>query len=339
MTVEHSDKPPIAWGILGCARIARSGLIPGIVGSHRGELRALASRDGSTARAWANEFGIPKAYEGYEALLADPDIRAVYIPLPNELHLPWVERAAEAGKHVLCEKPLARDAEEARRMVEFCRERGVLLVEAFMWRHQPRVAELLRLTRRGVIGELRLIRSAFSFPIDTGDWRLEADRGGGALWDVGCYGVNTARLFAGAEPIAVQAMMRPWSTGVDMSLVANLEFPSGLLATIDCSFEQPFRCEYELVGSKGAILAPGAYLSAGRDVAELRGPDEGEPIRELVFDNRNQYAAMVDSFNRAIDEGSIEPPDPSENGLAQMRALDAVLASARRGEKIRLDGN
>jgi predicted dehydrogenase len=178
----------LRWGILGCARITRRGLVPGIRGSGTGELHALASRDPATARAWAAEFGVPRVHASYRALLEDPEIDAVYIPLPNELHRPWVMAAADAGKHVLCEKPLALDAREAGSMVQHCGSRGIVLMEAFMWRHQPRTRELRRLVRDGAIGDLRLIRSSFSFPIAAGDWRLDPARGGGALWDVGATG-------------------------------------------------------------------------------------------------------------------------------------------------------
>jgi predicted dehydrogenase len=315
----------LRWGILGCARITRRGLIPGIRGSARGTLAALASRDGATARAWAEEFGIPRAYGSYQDLVDDPDVQAVYIPLPNELHRPWVYAAADAGKHVLCEKPLALDAAEAGAIIAHCRARGVTLMEAFMWRHQPRTAALRRLVAEGTIGDLRLVRSSFSFPIDPGDWRLDPARGGGALWDVGCYGVSTARLFAGGEPRAVRALARFGPTGVDLSLTAELAFDGGVLAAIDCSFEQPFRCTYELVGTLGSLEVPDAYLPPARPLARLVGPDGP---RELTFDGRDQYAAMVDAFARAVaDDGRL--PDPAEDGLAQMRALDAILATAR----------
>ena len=200
----------LRWGILGCARISRRGLIPGIQASKTGRLAALASRNPDAARAWCDEFKIPKSHGSYQALLDDPEIDAVYLPLPNELHKPWVIAAADAGKHVLCEKPLAINAVEAQEMVEYCRSRGVLLMEAFMWRHQPRSSELKARVAAGLIGDLRLVRSSFSFPIDPGDWRLDPARGGGALWDVGCYGVNTARFFTDAEPASVRARATLW---------------------------------------------------------------------------------------------------------------------------------
>jgi xylose dehydrogenase (NAD/NADP) len=322
-----STTTPLRWGIIGCARITRRGLIPGIQQSRSGTLQALASRDGALARAWAAEFGVPDSYGSYEELLADPAIDAVYVPLPNELHRPFVIAAADAGKHVLCEKPLALNAGEAEEMVAHCRRRGVVLMEAFMWRHQPRTAEIRRLVAEGAIGELRLVRSSFSFPIEPGDWRLDRERGGGALWDVGCYGLSAARLFSGEEPSAIKALSRNGPTGVDLTLTATLGFPSGVLAVIDCSFEQPFRCVYELVGTKGAIEAPLAYLPPASPTARLIAPD-GSLVRELSFDGRSQYAAMVDAFARAVANGGALP-DPAEDGLAQMRGLDAILAAAR----------
>ena len=326
----------LSWGILGCARITRRGLIPGIAASNSGSLVALASRDLATARAWAKEFAIPKAYGSYEDLLDDPAIEAVYIPLPNELHKPWVFAAAEAGKQVLCEKPLALDASEAAEMVAHCRKRHVLLMEAFMWRHQPRSLEVLELVRSGAIGELRLIRSSFSFPIGPGDWRLDPTRGGGALFDVGCYGVNMARLFAASEPTKAFAIAHFGDTGVDLSLIAQLEFPGRVLATIDCSFEQPFRCLYELVGSRGVIEVPDAYLPPAdrKPIARLRtigsGPDltgGANNVRSLEFEPVNQYAAMVDTFAESVGEAS--PIQPAEDGLAQMQVLDRLIAAAR----------
>jgi D-xylose 1-dehydrogenase (NADP+, D-xylono-1,5-lactone-forming) len=325
----------LSWGILGCARITRRGLIPGIAASQSGSLVALASRDLATARAWTKEFNIPKAYGSYQEVLDDPAIDAVYIPFPNELHKPWVHAAADAGKQVLCEKPLALNAGEAVAMVEHCRNKGVLLMEAFMWRHQPRTLELRKLVQSGAIGELRLIRSSFSFPMGPGDWRLDPARGGGALFDVGCYGVSTARLFAASEPVRASAMAHKGETGVDLSLTAQLEFPEGVLATIDCSFEQPFRCSYELVGSRGVIDVPDAYLppAAGKPVALLRtiasGSDSSsgaDQIRTLEFDAVNQFAAMVDSFAHSVHTGRLV--EPAEDGLAQMRVLDQLTAAA-----------
>lgn len=315
----------LRWGILGCARISRRGLIPGIQGSMSNSLAAIASRNLATAQEWAAEFSIPRAFGRYEELIASPDIDAVYIPLPNELHKPWVFAAADAGKAILCEKPLALDVSEASEMVDYCRAKGVLLMEAFMWRHQPRTRALFEKVRGGDIGELRLVRSSFSFPIDLSDWRLDPTRGGGALWDVGCYGVSTVRLFAGAEPDAVRSVARFSDRGVDLSLTAEFKFPNGVIGLIDCSFEQPFRCAYELVGSTGIIEVPDAYLPPEFPVARLRTEDGTE---ELVFEGGNQYTSMVDAFANDIRNGR-GLSHPSEDGLAQMIALEAVLLAAK----------
>jgi predicted dehydrogenase len=332
-----TDGPSLRWGILGCARIARRGLIPGIAGSSTGNLLALASRDQATSAAWAAEYAVPKAYGSYQALLADPEIDAVYIPLPNELHKPWVLAAADFGKHVLCEKPLALDSGEASAMVERCQSRGVILMEAFMWRHQPRTLSVLQLVREGAIGELRLIRSSFSFPIAPNDWRLDHRRGGGALWDVGCYGVSAARFFTGLEPARFHAFARFGGTGVDLDVTALLEFPSGVLASIDCSFEQPFRCHIELAGTLGKIDVPLAYLPAGgsKPMATLTrivsGPNADSQPQEpqlLEFDPSDQYAAMVDLFARSVSAGKLI--EPGEDGLSQMIALEQILTAARR---------
>jgi predicted dehydrogenase len=333
---------PIRWGILGCARIARRGLIHGIRASQSGTLLAIASRSLDSARKWAVEFGVPKAFGSYEELLRDPEIDALYLPLPNELHKPWVLAAADAGKHVLCEKPLALDATEARAMVDHCRRRGVILMEAFMWRHQDRTRKLHELVTSGVIGELRLVRSSFSFPIDPGDWRLDPARGGGALWDVGCYGVSTARLFAGNEPVATTAFAHFGKTGVDLTLAPALQFAGGLLATIDCSFEQPFRCAYELVGTRGVIDVPDAYLppADGKPAARIRtigaasdSGAEGDSATVMEFDPINQYGAMVDCFARSVQAGRLV--DHAEDGLAQMQVLDALLNAARTAKPAR----
>jgi D-xylose 1-dehydrogenase (NADP+, D-xylono-1,5-lactone-forming) len=332
---ELSGIPKLRCGILGCARIARRGLIPGIQGSTSGSLQALASRDLTTARAWAEEFAVPKAYGSYRELVHDSEIDAIYIPLPNELHKPWVLAAADAGKHVLCEKPLALDAREAAEIVGYCRDRGVILMEAFMWRHQPRSLRLRTLVSEGAIGRLRLIRSSFSFPIESGDWRLDPARGGGALWDVGCYGVSTARFFAGSEPTSWQSIAHRGETAVDLTLTALLEFANGILATIDCSFEQPFRCTYELVGTQGVIEVPDAYLppATGKALARLRTigavSDAGagaDQVETLEFDQADQYAAMVDAFAQTTKAGRLI--DPAEDGLAQMAVLDRLRGAA-----------
>lgn len=322
-----SSVAKLRWAILGCARISRRGLIPGILQSHTGTLDLLTSRRIEAAREWASEFSIPRVAGSYEAALADPKIDCVYIPLANEEHAPYVKLAAEAGKHILCEKPLALNAEEAREMADYCRSQGVILMEAFMWRHQPRTKSLHQEIRDGRIGDLRLIRSSFSFPIDMTDWRLDPARGAGGLWDVGCYGVSTVRLFAGAEPSEISGRARFTDRGVDVSLTASMKFPNGVLGEIDCSFEQPFRCVYEVVGTKGFVEVPMAYLPSETPVARFYDTD-GLLVEEKNYDGRNQYACMVDAFAQGVRDGKL--PAPAEDGLNQMIALDAILHACRK---------
>lgn len=323
-----SDSQPqkLRWAILGCARISRRGLIPGIQESHSGTLSLLASRRLEAAQEWATEFNIPRITGSYEAAIADPNIDCVYIPLANEEHAPFVKLAADAGKHILCEKPLALNADEARHMVAYCRDKGVILMEAFMWRHQPRVQSLLQSVRSGRIGDLKLVRSSFSFPIDMNDWRLDPTRGGGALWDIGCYSVSTIRLFSGSEPIEIRGRARFSDRGVDLSMGASMLCANGVLGVFDCSFELPFRMVYELVGTQGSIEVPIAYLPPEKPLARFFDID-GNLVEEKTYDGRNQYACMVDAFAASVAAGKLLAP--SEDGLGQMIALDQVLNACR----------
>lgn len=308
-----SHPTPLRWGILGCARVARWQVAPAFREVRLGTLRAIAGRDPATTRRVAKELRIPVAHESYRALLDDPEIDAVYIPLVNDLHHPWTLEAVNAGKHVLCEKPFALDAGQAREMVERGRSRGLIVREGFMWRHQPRTLEVLRLVRDGAIGELRLIRASFSFPLADDPWRLKPEHGGGALSDVGCYVVNAARLFAEGEPVEVRSIAKFGPTGVNLSLTAVLRFPGDVLALIDASYEQPLRNVCELVGRLGSIEIPDAFVPPKRPVAYLNRDGKS---RKLRFGRANQYAAMFDDFARAVaDAGrgrvSSEPLVPS----------------------------
>lgn len=259
--------------------------------------------------------------------MADSVIDAVYIPLPNELHRPWVEAAADAGNHVLCEKPLALNTAEARAMVEHCRDRGVVLMEALMWRPHPRATEPRAILAEGRLGELRLVPASFSFPIEADDWRLDPARGGGALWDVGCYGIDAARFFTGGEPTRFQASAKWSEGGVDLGLTTALEFPGGVLASVDCAFDQPDRCSLELVGSEATLEIPNAFIPSPTEPALAFLKEQSGFSHTIDFPAVNQYAAMVDAFARSVSAGRLV--EGGENGLATMEALDAVLASAK----------
>jgi len=317
---------PLNFGILGCARIVRRSIVAGFGETSAARLSAIASRDGTMATAWAAEFGIPRAYDSYAALVADPDIDAVYIPLPNELHREWALAAAAAGKHVLCEKPLGLDADDAQMIVEGCRRHNVVLMEAFMWRHHPRVAHARRMLAEGRLGELRLVKMDFSYDIERADWRLDPQRGGGALWDIGCYGVNAARLFTAAEPLEVFARAHRYSTGVDMTMGMSLRFPGDVLALLDCSFECPTRNRIELVGTLGSLEFPEGVLPPIESQLIFR---HAEGVEIIEFPAADQYALQLESFCAAVAAGKLS--DPAEDGLANMRVLDAIKLAAQGG--------
>lgn len=314
---------PLNFGILGCARIVRRAVAAALAATPAAQLAAIASRDQQTAHAWADEYRIPTVHDSYQALIADPAIDAVYIPLPNELHKPWVLAAAAAGKHVLCEKPLALNAAEAQEMVDACRRHGVILFEAFMWRHQARVAHARKILAGGQLGELRLVKMDFSFDIDRTDWRLDPRRGGGAIFDLGCYGINAARLFTGAEPVEVQARARKYQTGVDMTLSMLLTFPHDVVALLDCSFECPYRNRIEIVGTAGAIELPEGVLPSPETELILR---HGEAVDTIRFPASNQYVGEIECFCASVAAGRLL--DPAEDGLANMQVIDAVRRAA-----------
>ena len=318
----------IGFGILGCGRITRRGLIPGILQSPAAELVALASLRPGVAEKLARECGAARSYDSYAAVLDDSAVAAVYIPSTGESHREWTLRAAQAGKHVLCEKSLALNVAQAEEMAAACRDARVILQEAFMWRHHPRTKRVKELLGAEAIGDLRLLCAHFSFDIDPGDWRLDPTRGGGAVWDIGCYGVNASRHFVGLEPCTIHARARFNSAGADTTMQIALEFPNGVLANVDCSFESPFRCEVELVGTRGSIILPDTFLPPPAARLLVRNGTAPEAVAETtVFPEANQYAAQVTDFCASIAAGKLLAP--AEDGLANMRVLETALSQAK----------
>ncbi|MGH2351779.1 MAG: Gfo/Idh/MocA family protein [Chloroflexota bacterium] len=343
---------PLRWGILSTARIARQRFIPGVRAGAEGEVAAIASRDGAKAQQAAAELGIPRAHGSYEALLADPDVDAVYIGLPNGLHPEWTVKAAEAGKHVLCEKPVARRAVDAERMAGACRRAGVLLMEAFMYRLHPQHARVLELVRQGAIGTPVFVRASFCFNMDAGrrglgdgesnrlagqraagDVRLQAELEGGALMDVGCYAVNAARYVFGAEPVEVSAQQRvDPAFGVDTAFAGVLRFPGERLALIDGSFDAAGPQRYEVGGSGGLVLVERAFLP-GEAPAQIHVTAGGQRRTEEI-PAADQYALEADHFARSVRAGQLLPP--AEDGVAQARVIEALYRSADTGQAVRL---
>lgn len=320
----------IRWGVLGTARHAANTWIPGAQAAASGEVAAVASRDAGKAQQFAAKHGIPTAYGGYEALLAADDIDAVYIPLPNSLHKAWAIKAAQAGKHVMCEKPLGLDAAEAEAMTAAFRAANRKLVEAFQWRHHPQGTRMRELVQSGVIGELRMIDAGFSFPLTRdNDVRWKADLGGGALYDVGCYPIAFARFITGQEPLTVTAHAEWAATGVDKLVVATLAFPGEVLAHINCGFVLPLRRYYTVVGADGILTANRTYNPLGDRPAQIvrQGADR-EPVETYDLGAHNSYTLMIEEFNRALIDDR-EPLYPSEDAIKNMRVIDAIYKAVR----------
>jgi xylose dehydrogenase (NAD/NADP) len=318
------------WGILGAARINRS-IIPALRAADGHVLEAVASRDGEKATAYAAEWTIPRAHGSYEALLADGGIDAVYIPLPNHLHAEWTIRAAQAGKHVLCEKPLALTLDEVDRIVAAAAAAHVHVAVAFMYRHHPQTLAVRELVAGGAIGTLRFIRGCFSFTLDRpGDVRFDPAKGGGALWDVGCYPVSYARTIVGAEPDTIQATTVMGPTGVDMSVGALLRFPGNVIALVDASFIAPFRTELEVVGSTGAIRVTHPFKPGEREnVLLIRGDETLEHAVEAPA----LYVSQFEDFGRAV-RGTQPPVVTLADSRCNTAALLAVLEAGRTGRAV-----
>ena len=278
----------------------------------------------------------------YDELLADPEIDAVYIPLPNHLHHPWTLKALSAGKHVLCEKPLACSAAQAREMAAAAQDSGRLLMEAFMYRFHPRSRRVKALVDAGELGMLRLVRSAFCFKMDPEIFqdgrnvRLKPEMGGGALLDVGCYSVSVARWLMAAEPIAVQAQAVYQPDGVDVHLVGSLRFSEGRLAVLEASFISALQQTYSVVGSDGALELPhDAFIPRENDACYTRRRQDEEIGERHIVRGADEYRLMVEHFAAAISGDRPLDYQP-EDSIANMRALDALAEAARTGNTVRM---
>jgi D-xylose 1-dehydrogenase (NADP+, D-xylono-1,5-lactone-forming) len=318
---------PLRWGVLSTANIGRRAVIPALQASPTNTVLAVSSRDAEAATAFAAETGAARAYGSYAELLADDDVQAVYVPLPNALHAEWTVRAIEAGKHVLCEKPLAESAAACLRMHAAADAAGVRLMEAFMYRHHPRTRHLLDLVHGGGLGEVSWIRASFSFAVrDPANVRLNAALAGGALMDVGCYGVDVARALAGHEPTVAQADAVWASSGVDETLVGSLRFAGGLVAQIACSLAAHRTETVEVVGSEGRLTVARAFLP-GTEACEIVVERDGRPPERIAFEGVDQYRLMVEGFERSVQSG--ETPALGQDGGRNLRAIEGLLASAR----------
>lgn len=319
----------IAWGLLSTARI-NARLVGAARQTDAADIVAVASRSDAAAQAFADAHGIPRAYGSYEALLTDPEIEAVYISLPNGMHVDWTVRALEAGKHVLCEKPLDRRPEQVARAFDVAERAGLVLSEAFMWRHSPQTARLRSLLYEGVIGELRLVRATFSFLLTREvDVRLDPALDGGALMDVGCYCVSGVRLVAGGEPLSVSAQTVTGPTGVDLRLTGLLRFEDDVLAAIDCGLDVPSRSGLEIAGSEGRLMVPDPWHAGQPQIVLERGGErevyEPEPA--------DSYRLELEDMCAAIG-GERAPLLGRDDALGQARAIDALYRAAADGASV-----
>lgn len=317
----------IRWGILSTAKIGTERVIPAMQQSRNGAVVAIASRDRERAQRAADALGIPRAHGSYEALLADPEIDAIYNPLPNSMHAEWSIRCAEAGLPVLCEKPLAVDAAEAEAMVVAFAKRDLLLAEGFMYRFHPRTLKALELVRGGAIGDLVLVTASFNVPLDLtdlGNIRLSRELAGGALMDIGCYCISVARLMTGEEPAQAHGVGRSGAASqVNELLGGVLDFPSGAVAIIDCSLRNQRVQSYDLRGTLGRIRVESAYVTQPDEetLIEMWGAD-GEYSRSSI-PPANSYTLMAEDFADALlhDRPPLYPPG---DGVANMRVIDML---------------
>jgi predicted dehydrogenase len=325
----------VKWGVLGVAKIATEKVIPAMQQGKVSEITAIASRDPAKARAAANKLGIAHAYGSYEDLLADAEIEAIYNPLPNELHVPWTLHALAAGKHVLCEKPIALDAEEARPLIDARNRSGKLVAEAFMVRFHPQWRRARELARDGSIGETRAIQTFFSYRLLDPDNLRNRPPGGGGLYDIGCYAILTARYIFGAEPTRVVATI-DWDPKFKTDRLASalLEFPGGRHLTFTVGTQSSAHQRVTIVGDAGRIevMIPfNALPDRPMEIAIDTGADlVGGGRRIEKFATCDQYTLQGDAFSRAIVDGA--PLEFGiEDAIANMRVIDALFRSAKSG--------
>ena len=328
-----TNEDPVRWGVLGCADIAVNKVIPGMHGSMLSQVVGIASRSEDRARSVARDLGIPKFYGAYQALLDDPEIEAVYIPLPNHLHTQWTIAAAAAGKHILCEKPLALTSADARVMVDACDQAGVKLMEAFMYRFHPMWGEVRRMIAHGVVGDLLAIQSWFSYKnVDPNDIRNIPEFGGGALMDIGCYPVNVARMLFDAEPTGVKGSIRRDEVfGTDVITSALLDF-GGRHANFTCSTQLEPEQKVHLVGTAGRMLIEVPFNIPPDYRARILVFSGGDPpvspgVEVHEVEPGDQYGLQADAFSRRIRDGGPVPTDP-QDAVANLEVMERIIADA-----------
>jgi xylose dehydrogenase (NAD/NADP) len=327
---------PIRWGILSTAAIAETAFIPSVRQARRGNLVAVASRDGARAREFAGRHDIPQTFDSYDAMLASDAIDAVYIPLPNSLHAEWTEKAAAQGKHVFCEKPLGVSATEAERMVDTCREAGVLLFEAFVFLYHPKSLQLRQVLAEGAIGDLVQMTASFTFPLKrpTDNIRMNRDLAGGSLMDVGCYPITYSRFVFDEEPVAVQAACRiDPEYGVDTRASMVLTFSGDRHAALQAGFDAPGGQRAVIHGETGYIAVPQPCHPTEQDGFVVCRGDQEEAV--VVEAGVRPFAPAIEHFHDCLLDG-VEPIATAANAAGTLRVIEAVKESAATGRRVDL---
>jgi len=316
----------VKWGLLSTALINEA-ILRGAAESQEVDVIAVASRDEERARSYADKHGLERSYGSYEALLADPDVEAVYVSLPNRLHVEWALRALDAGKHVLVEKPFSRHADQVEEAFDRAEVAGLVLSEGFMWRHHPQTSRLAELIASGAIGQVRAVRTAFAFDLaverGTGDTRFDPALDGGALMDVGCYCISGLRL-VGGEPERARGEQTVGPSGVDVVFVAALAFPDGVLGHFDCAFVGPRRAAIEVVGEDAVIFVPEPFTVTTPRI-ELRRP--GTEPEAIPVEPANAYRLELENVSAAI-RGEAPLLLGREDAVSQARTIEALYQSA-----------
>jgi predicted dehydrogenase len=320
----------IRWGVISTANIGRWAVNPAIQASTNGDLIAVASRDAQTAADFAGEWKIPRSYGSYAELLDDADIDAVYIPLPNSMHRDWTIQAAEAGKHVLCEKPLAMTEAECREMSTAAADNSVKFMEAFMYRFHPRTQRVLEMLEAGVVGELKMIHGVFTFHLTRPDnIRWLPEFGGGALMDVGCYCINVSRTIANSEPVEVQALATWASTGVDDMMSGTIRFSDDVIASFECGLNTKRRESYEIGGTDACLRVADAFLPGTDEVFIEEMRDGEEPVLHAIA-GVDEYQLMVEHFADCVLNDT-QPRYSADEAALNMRVIEALYRSVRNG--------
>jgi predicted dehydrogenase len=321
------------WGLLSTAHINRA-LIPPLRASKRNQLVAVASRAQASADKYAREWKIPRAYGTYEALFADPEIDVIYNSLPNHLHAEWTIKAVEAGKHVLCEKPIALTVDEVNKMQSVARKHERVIAEAFMYRHHPQNLKVQELVKNGSLGDLRLIRGSYTYMLSRdGDVRLDPAMGGGSIWDVGCYPISYARSVIRAEPLEVFGWQVMGPTGIDETFVGQMRFDGDIFAQFHSSFVTPLRAVMEIVGSEAMLSIPMPFKPGIDEEIHLTRGDKTETIK---IKGQELYLGEVEDMADAILLGR-EPRISLEDSRANVAVITTLLESAHLGQSIKVN--